>query len=594
MPLYARPHRSAGRQHAGPVGRLADLAILFHARHSTCQRIDELVTLLRRSGVWAVAGEAELLVDLRDLVTAAGDLLREEEPDLEAIEARLRDVAWDVAEEVASDLRNKLARDREMGTWYAELISERRDQVTALQGRLRDARSAQAPVRREEAAVRRLDGMVTQVERLIREGNYIEADRRVHELTEPNEMIAAEHMASDIATRVTEARRFSRQADLMLLRAPDGGTRLRYTILLRTPSEPGTVGVNIEAASCLSEADSKRLRAAMKQVTDGINAGLARSFATANPGPTRTLSTGAPIGPPPAPPMPLNELLKSAGDLLYRLVIPEQVYSFLTPNCSLTITTNDLELPWELMVADGEPLCTRQPVARMPMGRALPRARQLRDGGGKVRFLLVHSDPEKTLSKAGQEVAEIEARLKADLGDRIEVIRLEPAQASGDQLNDALRGGRFDVIHYAGHAAFDKDDGDLSGLLLHEREVFFAQKIRRLVEGRPLVFLNACESGLTANETQPQQVGRYLQLPAEGLASAFIYGGAVGCIGSIWPVYDGPAAAFAVAFYTAVLDGYPLGEAMRRAREQNRKDHPNQVTWATFVLYGDPRYRLVD
>ena len=69
---------------------------------------------------------------------------------------------------------------------------------------------------------------------------------------------------------------------------------------------------------------------------------------------------------------------------------------------------------------------------------------------------------------------------------------------------------------------------------------------------------------------------------------------AAACVGSVWPVYDGPAAAFAVSFYKAVLDGYPLGEAMRRARKISLDERPGQVTWATFVLYGDPRYRLVD
>jgi hypothetical protein len=59
-------------------------------------------------------------------------------------------------------------------------------------------------------------------------------------------------------------------------------------------------------------------------------------------------------------------------------------------------------------------------------------------------------------------------------------------------------------------------------------------------------------------------------------------------------VFDGPAAEFAVAFYLAVLDGYPLGEAMRLAREMSYRKNPDQITWATFVLYGDPRYRLVD
>lgn len=123
------------------------------------------------------------------------------------------------------------------------------------------------------------------------------------------------------------------------------------------------------------------------------------------------------------------------------------------------------------------------------------------------------------------------------------------------------------------------------------KEIFFAQKIRRLTEGRPLVFLNACQSGRTANEDQPSRTD-YLLEPAEGLASAFLYGGALACIGSLWPIYDKPAAEFALEFYRKALEGYMLGEAMRLARVEIKRQHPDQVTWAAFALYGDATFRL--
>jgi hypothetical protein len=41
-----------------------------------------------------------------------------------------------------------------------------------------------------------------------------------------------------------------------------------------------------------------------------------------------------------------------------------------------------------------------------------------------------------------------------------------------------------------------------------------------------------------------------------------------------------------------LLDGETLGEAMREARRQMRKNHPDSATWATFMLYGDPTFRL--
>jgi CHAT domain-containing protein len=49
-----------------------------------------------------------------------------------------------------------------------------------------------------------------------------------------------------------------------------------------------------------------------------------------------------------------------------------------------------------------------------------------------------------------------------------------------------------------------------------------------------------------------------------------------------------------VEFYTKVLEGHMIGEAMRQARCQIREKYPTQITWAAFILYGDPTFRLVD
>ena len=227
----------------------------------------------------------------------------------------------------------------------------------------------------------------------------------------------------------------------------------------------------------------------------------------------------------------------------------------------------------------------------MPTGRAFPRRETKKDRTGKaLRFLLIYSDPDPNarLTAAGREVQ----RIKDALKDRVEVIDLQPEKITGKTLNRILLDGDYDVIHYTGHAAFDEDNPDLSGLLLWNKEVFFAQKMRRLLEGRPLVFVNACESGRIANEENPQQLKRALQRPAEGILSSFIYGGAASCIGSVWPVYDNSAAEFAIAFYRRVLEGFMVGEALRQARLESKKEFRDQITWASFVLYGDPTARL--
>jgi CHAT domain-containing protein len=59
-------------------------------------------------------------------------------------------------------------------------------------------------------------------------------------------------------------------------------------------------------------------------------------------------------------------------------------------------------------------------------------------------------------------------------------------------------------------------------------------------------------------------------------------------------VYDRPAAELAVKFYEYVLLGEPTGEALRKARNDIRVLYPREVTWAGYVLYGDPTFRLTE
>ena len=400
-----------------------------------------------------------------------------------------------------------------------------------------------------------------------------------------------------------------------MLRSPKVNQCYEYAVLLRTPSEPGSHGINIQDSTTLVEQDHDQIIDTVRLITGQVNAGLARNFVSQQAGPSGTPSQPPGVDAVAATPenaaesrhlytgsvrepvsfQNVNDLARDMGDLMCRLSIPEPIKRYLNDTvCALTITTNDLELPWELMCFDNKFLCLERPVARLPMGKAFPRSDvRASNAGEKIRFLLIYADPQGNLPEAGREIKQIKEGLEKEWQDQIEINVLERETAQGRKLNEALRAGNYDVIHYAGHAVFNESNADLSALVLHEEERFFGQKIRRLLEGRPLVFLNACDSGRTANEQEPQEVSRYLQKPAEGLASSFIYGGALGCIGALWPIYDHPAAEFAVGFYTRVLEGHMIGEAMRLARCQIKEKYPNQITWAAFVLYGDPTFRLV-
>jgi CHAT domain-containing protein len=230
----------------------------------------------------------------------------------------------------------------------------------------------------------------------------------------------------------------------------------------------------------------------------------------------------------------------------------------------------------------------------MPLGGVFPpppRRRSAAAGAQKRRMLLIHSDPKGDLPAAAREADEIANALS----DKLEIERVDPDQATNAHINDILMGKPFDFLHYAGHAYFDKKDPNLSGLQLKDSRLT-AEKIRRLNKGGSLVFLNACESGTVARDSEAQQVSYLLSNPEPvvGLASAFVYSGALGCVGSLWPVYDRPAAELAVKFYEYVLLGEPTGEALRKARNDIRVLYPREVTWAGYVLYGDPTFRLTE
>jgi CHAT domain-containing protein len=195
----------------------------------------------------------------------------------------------------------------------------------------------------------------------------------------------------------------------------------------------------------------------------------------------------------------------------------------------------------------------------------------------KRRMLLIHSDPDGTLPAAKAEVDTVQGALAAEL----EIERVDPDQATNAYINEKLMGQSFDSLHYAGHAKFGVNNPMRSGLLLKD-SLLAADKTRLLNRGGSLVFLNACESGTVAQSDAPQKVSYLLANPEPvvGLASAFVYSGAIGCVGLLWPVYDQPAADLAVRFYPSVLAGEPTDEALRNAWADIRAKYPREVTWA--------------
>ncbi len=613
------------------LAHLAELILDVESKRKLCADLERRIEPLERAQLIVVGGELDRLNQLLELLNQATENLKtlQQADDetkalgvLDELEKILTDVQWELVDNLNEALASKAQLQEQHVRSYDERLAEWPKFTRNLLDALDEANRTRAAVRREKSEITRLDAQVDQAKRAFQEAKYVEVEKLLSDIAE-SQPVKDKDYEKRLRTETELAKKFIRQADLLLLRSlEDAQRRFPYTVLLRTPSEPGSHGINIQGSSRVARYDRDSWSQSLKDITEAVDRGLHRAWSAQNPQPDPAIVANAAAAPtnneearnftlsterstPANSNQDVNQLIKRVGKEMYRLLIPEPMQDYLIDNeCSLIITANDLELPYELMSYEDKFLCLERPVARMPMGTAFPRIPRTARTEPKLRFLLIHSDPLGNLPAAKAEIEEVEQSLRQDWQEHIEIEVIKPDEATGPHLNDVLREGTFDVIHYAGHAYFDETDADLSGLLLFDEDYFrstkgerreqhfMAQKIRRLLEGRPLVFLNACQSTRTANEKQPQKVGDYLQGPAEGLAAAFIYGGALGCIGANWPIYDTAAAKFATTFYSNVIKGYMIGEAMRRARVEIRKQFPDNITWAAFVLYGDPTFRL--
>ncbi len=614
------PKRSAATAVAD-LARLAAALATLEARRDLVIEIAERLDALRDTDVVIVDGELAVLATLNGHLDQARTLLgqiRETPADrqlLDRLEAAVDSPHWAAVPVVLEHLTRKEQIRAEaavdiqtrLGPW-----TDREAEVKALD---RELGQVNAVLPRELSEGRdRLLSLVASVRAQLDAGQLMAAHLSLKSLDEhpsPTTLmespratasVPAEEVKDRLQHARDEARRRSGRVQLTVLRGPLDEHRYEYTIMLLAPGAAGHVGVNIQDTTTIVEQDRRFFLDALRSVSGAAYSRL-RDSAPAGKGPA-AVAMAAPT----ANSTGLAELQKM-GSVFFKLLVPDRMKDELArnPDAQIIVTTNDLELPWELMFdADavaaetGTPppfFSLRRPIARMPVGRSRSRvAVRAADGAATGRRIaLIASTGDPALTNVAREVATIKARIeqKWARGVQVDVIATGLDDApSGSRFREVLMSTDYDIVHFAGHAAYDARRPDQSGLLLDGGEVCFAQKIQRLMAGHPLVFLNACETARQqAGDGLPPVEGVYDGDPREGLASAFVYGGALGCIGSLWPVVDNVAADFAASFYNAVLEGQPLGQAMLLARQETARVHLDDPSWAAFVLYGDPAFR---
>ncbi|HEX9591839.1 MAG TPA: CHAT domain-containing protein [bacterium] len=242
-------------------------------------------------------------------------------------------------------------------------------------------------------------------------------------------------------------------------------------------------------------------------------------------------------------------------------------------------------IPWE-MLYDGTFFWAQ----RYALGRMVRTQREVTIPAHRPplspRRMLIVADPQGNLAGAHAEGC----RLRSFLASRLPAttIQLITSRVTAPQIRDRLR--ECDVLHYAGHARYDRDRPGQSGWLLHDGDLTPGDLLP-MAGGGPLpslVFANACNSGQGIGP-DPEADSPDDTLP---LANAFLLAGVHHYLGTTWEIPDEVSARFAAAFYDSLLGGAPIGVAVRSARLACIAAYgEGSVIWASYLLYGDPTVR---
>lgn len=263
--------------------------------------------------------------------------------------------------------------------------------------------------------------------------------------------------------------------------------------------------------------------------------------------------------------------------------------------------------PWELTTIDDDFLLLRNPVVRMPgvssEARGYPSLR------GDVRVLLV-GDPNRD-DGLRLEGAEREIRAIADVyggQKRFERRILMGPDATFDTVADDLASGKFDIIHFAGHAWFDEFE---PFLLLSKQVKLRATEMRSLLGVRPpaILFLNTHYSIFLppgASGELPPGVIQHLSEPSTHSETVvrgqrgFIEAAGTAGVGTLIGSYSGnlddiTAQHVGVSFHSEFLSGKPVAWALHDALSREfsspdeQQDEARRASCLTYAMsgYGD-------
>jgi hypothetical protein len=280
----------------------------------------------------------------------------------------------------------------------------------------------------------------------------------------------------------------------------------------------------------------------------------------------------------------LPSLLKGLGEYVFQNLLPPEISKALRriPKDSvifLDLNDGSALLPWEHMHTGENFLCLDYIIGRV--GYTKNRTPPPQNRNNFVNMLVV-ADPTGDLPATQNETNYIINQLR---GSNVRITRYG-TEIRKNQYLDLLKSGRFDLIHYSGHSASSMEPGKSHHWFFDGP--LYGSEIESLSSSRlpKLVFCNSCQSG--ESSISKEITGN------TSLAGSYLKAGAESSIGSIWTVSDTGSADISSDIYRYLLFGSTIGEALLLAKRNSYKRWSfYDMVWISFILFGDPRMRLM-
>ena len=259
-------------------------------------------------------------------------------------------------------------------------------------------------------------------------------------------------------------------------------------------------------------------------------------------------------------------------------------------------------LPWELMLADQEPLAVRAHVMRQLSSTTF--RRQVRQSLQPLAYVVGNPSTEKFFetfpfpNRQPAEGLDSLAGAEEEAGAVVEALsrhgyQVESAIGQGCKALDViapLYQRPYRIVHIAAHGLFEQPAADgvtRTGVVLSDGLLLGAAEIGQMEIVPDLVFLNCCHLA----KANPAPVA-YNRL-AYSIARELIEIGVRCVIAAGWAVDDDAALGFAETFYRYILqDKLPFGDAVFEARRETYRKHGSSITWGAYQAYGDPGWRV--